>query len=91
MDYTALTPVHLRADNEYELQKKIYELKSHTQKMPNIITIYPRGSYVYAWLFLDERQLGAVPTEEKIQPGGKLPIDPPAKKKIKKKVTKKVK
>lgn len=88
MDYTALTPVHLRAENENELQKKIYELKSVTNKMPNVITIYPRGSYIYAWLFLDERQLGLMPTSEKLAPTKEKII---IKKKQKKKKTVKVK
>jgi len=77
MDYTSLTPVHFRADNEIELQKKFLELKAVTDKMPNVITIYPRGSYVYAWVYLDERQFSAAPKSE------------PSKKKTKKKTKKK--
>ena len=76
MDYTSLTPVPIRAENETKLQAKLVAIKQATNKMPHIISIYPRGSYVYAWVFIDEREIGAVPT-------------PDIKKKTKKKVTKK--
>ena len=64
MDYTSLTPVVIKAENEQKLQVKLSELKQVTNKMPNIISIYPRGSFVYAWVFIDERQISAAPKEE---------------------------
>ena len=68
MDFTNLTPVSIKAENELELQKKFVALKEATEKMVNIITIYPRGSYVYAWVFLDERQISAAPISEPEKP-----------------------
>jgi hypothetical protein len=48
----------VKADTELELQAKLLELSMATDAKLELITIYPRGSYVYAWYFRDIRKDG---------------------------------
>jgi hypothetical protein len=74
-----LLPTYIEATTEAKLQEKLTELKLATGKMPNIISIYPRGSKVYAWVHVDMKYLRSAPTED----------EQVLKKKTKKKRTKK--
>lgn len=87
MDYTNLTPKYVTASTESELEDKLYALGEVTGKMPHLITIYPRGSKIIAWVMLDKREVSTVPQQEAHKEISKKTTK---KKTTKKKVTKKV-
>ncbi len=74
-----LSTVFLSADNETKLQAKIFELSLETAKTADIISIYPRGSKVYAWVRIESKHVELAANE---------PKKSTKKKKTKKKVTK---
>lgn len=61
MDYVNLTTKHIVANDESELEAKLQLLKEATNKMPHIINIYPKGSRVIAWVFVESTKVSAVP------------------------------
>jgi len=50
-----LTTVFLSADNEHQLQLKIYELSIETAKAVEVIAIYPKGSKVICWVRVESK------------------------------------
>lgn len=56
--YGSRVPAVIKADNELALQKKLLELGIATDSKLEIITIYTKGSYVYAWYFIDAKRHG---------------------------------
>jgi len=61
-----LVTVFMTAENETKLQAKLFELTLETAKANDIITIYPKGSNVIAWVRVEKKyiELGAGKTEE---------------------------
>jgi hypothetical protein len=63
-----LTTIFISADNESQLQAKIFELSLETAKAANVIAIYPKGSKVYAWLKVESKYVelaASTPTKVK--------------------------
>lgn len=59
--------VHLKADNENEMQAKLFDLSLETSKAPDLVTIYRQGSKVIAWLKVETRHLSlSSETEKKV-------------------------
>jgi hypothetical protein len=56
--YGDRVPAYLRADNEPALQKALLELGLATDSKLEIITIYAKGSFMYAWYFIDVKRHG---------------------------------
>ena len=71
-----LTLVYVKADNEAQLEAKLFELSLETLKTPDVLSIYPRGSSVYAWVRVESKHVQVTST----------PVKKKAKKKTKKKV-----
>lgn len=67
--YGDRVPAYLRADNEPSLQKALLELGLATDSKLEIITIYPKGAYVYAWYFIDVKRHG-IPNMKEIAKAG---------------------
>lgn len=65
--YGDRVPAVLKADNEIKLQKALLELGLATDSKLEIITIYPKGSYVYAWYFIDAKRHGIPNLKEMAQ------------------------
>lgn len=65
--YGDRVPAVLKADNEIRLQKALLELGLATDSKLEIITIYPKGSYVYAWYFIDVKRHGIPNLKEMVQ------------------------
>lgn len=65
----ALNVVFISAENEDKLQTKLFDLSLETAKTPDVITIYPKGSKVYAWVKIESKYLEvkASKPEEKIK------------------------
>lgn len=81
MDLSNIQPIFKRFDNEIEAEKYLAKLSVQGGKKVDVITIYPKGSYVYVWFYYDRTKLGySKPETEK-----------PIKKVTKKKRTKKTK
>lgn len=53
----ALAVVSVKADTEEQLQAKLFELSLETAKAPDVITIYPRGSKVVAWVKVETKHI----------------------------------
>lgn len=73
-----LVHVFIKAESEDKLQARLLEIELETQKTPDVTCIYPRGSFVYAWIRIESKHIEykTVPKET-------------VKKKTKKKVIKK--
>lgn len=56
--YGDRVPAYLKAENEIKLQKALLELGIATDSKVEVITIYPKGSFVYAWYFIDIKRHG---------------------------------
>jgi hypothetical protein len=56
--YGDRVPAYIRAENEIGLQKALLELGIATDSKLEIITIYPKGSFVYVWYFIDIKRHG---------------------------------
>jgi len=67
MDHTKLVPVAIQAKTEQLLQQKLIKLQLEMGKMLNVINIYPKGGYIYAWLFIDSSRfsISSVSSKEK--------------------------
>jgi len=79
-----LVTVFLKAENEQQLQAKLFELSLETTKANDIITIYPKGSSVVAWVRVDKKYIelaSSAPKKEEVKSQVK-------KKKTKKKAVK---
>lgn len=81
-----LKAVFIKADNEMKLEEKLQELSLQTLKMPHIINIYPKGSFVIAWVYVESKFLEKT-IPEKIEESKKEEKE--VEKKVKKKVKKK--
>lgn len=75
-----LVTVFLKAENETKLQAKLFDLSLETAKVNDIISIYPKGSSVIAWVRVEKKY---------VEVSGKSPSDKVTKKISKKKKTKK--
>lgn len=60
-----LTTVFLKADTEEQLQAKLFDLTLETAKTADIITIYPRGSKVVAWVRVESKLVELAATQPK--------------------------
>ena len=60
-----LVVVSIKAENENDLQAKLFDLSLETAKMPDIITIYPKGSYLYAWVRVERNLVELTSAPEK--------------------------
>ena len=49
--------VHLKADNESQLQTKLFELGLETAKVPDVLAIYPKGSSIVAWVRVEKKYI----------------------------------
>jgi len=87
MNRRDLIATFISANNEFELQKKLFELGIKTDKMPHIINIYVRASKVIAWVFVETKHLTSVIDGQDITDNKKSATI--KKKKTKKKVVKK--
>jgi hypothetical protein len=56
--YGDRVPAYVKAENEIKLQKALLELGIATDSKLEIITIYAKGSFVYAWYFIDIKRHG---------------------------------
>ena len=65
--YGERVPAVLKAENEFKLQKALLELGLATDSKLEIITIYPKGSFVYAWYFIDIKRHGIPNLKEMAQ------------------------
>jgi hypothetical protein len=65
--YGDRVPAVLKAETEYALQKSLLELGLATDSKLEIITIYPRGSFIYAWYFIDAKRHGIPNLKEMAQ------------------------
>ena len=61
MDYSSLRARPITANDEKELETKLDAIANEVKKMPHIISIYPKGSRVIAWVMLDLRDYSKVP------------------------------
>jgi hypothetical protein len=52
-----LTTVFLSADNEHKLQLMLFDLNLETAKTADVITIYPKGSKVIAWVRVESKHV----------------------------------
>ena len=62
-----LTTVFLSADNESEMQVKLFQLSMETAKAVNVKAIYPRGSKIICWVQVESKyvELAAKSTKKK--------------------------
>jgi hypothetical protein len=74
-----LITIHVEAETEAKLEAKLYQIGLEIDKLPNVLSIYPKGSKVVAWLQIEKRHV-----ELKAEPIKKTK----AKKKTKKKAVK---
>lgn len=58
MDLSNIQPIHKRFDNEAEAEKYLSRLSLEGGKKVDIITIYPKGSYIYIWFYYDRLKIG---------------------------------
>jgi hypothetical protein len=58
VDLSNIQPIHKRFDNEAEAEKYLSRLSLEGGKKVDIITIYPKGSYVYIWFYYDRLKIG---------------------------------
>lgn len=78
-DFTKDLATFISADTEAKLQRKLRELSLTTGKKPEIISIYPKGSSVICWFFLDAQRFGVGVEEAPVEKA------PTKKKKVRKK------
>lgn len=58
-----LLPKHIKADNEHKLEEILFNIALETKKDVHVITIYPKGSSVVAWIKLETKHLAMAPKE----------------------------
>lgn len=63
--YGSRVPTYVKGDNEGDLQKKLIEIGIATDSKLEIINIYPKGSFIYAWYFIDASRHG-IPNKEEM-------------------------
>lgn len=68
--YGDRVPAYIKADNEIKLQKALLEIGFATDSKLEIITIYAKGSFVYAWYFIDAKRHG-IPNIKEMAAEGK--------------------
>lgn len=57
--YGDTLPAFIKDETEEKVLKRLHEIQlGLTGTMLNIITIYPRGSNVYAWYYIDAKRHG---------------------------------
>lgn len=59
-----LRTVYVKAETEDKLQAKLFELELLTAKQAQVVSIYPRGSYVIAWVKVESKYLEYSDKEE---------------------------
>ena len=69
-----LTTVFISADNESQLQVKLFELSMEIAKTADVIAIYPRGSKVYAWVRVESKYVELAAGQPKKKPTKKKKI-----------------
>lgn len=65
--YGDRVPAFVKAENEPSLQKALLEIGFTTDAKLEIITIYAKGSFVYAWYFIDAKRHGIPNIKEMAQ------------------------
>ena len=80
MDYTSLRARPITGNDEKDLEAKLEKLAEATNKSPHIISIYPKGSRVIAWVMIDLRDYSKVEKPNELEA-----IQKSSKKKVRKK------
>ena len=58
MDLSNVQPIFKRFENELLMESYFSKLSLSGGKKVDIITIYPKGSYVFAWFYYDRNKIG---------------------------------
>ncbi len=82
MDLSNIQPIFRRYENELQAEKDLARLSLAGGKTINVITIYPKGSFIYVWFMYDRTKIGYKKPEQEV-------ADKPVKKVNKKKTRKK--
>jgi hypothetical protein len=48
-----MLPTYIKRENEQQLQEALVKKSAELGQKLSVISIYPRGSYVIAWFFVD--------------------------------------
>lgn len=56
---------HIQASTESELEQKLFKLQIQIGQKVEVISIYPRGSFVHAWIVIDQKFLGVLSNDKK--------------------------